>query len=903
MIRETLIDRNEVTTATGDSYCHVVVNGVSKKIKKSNLQKDILTGYIGPLAIADTPTQDGYYMATETGTYTNAGSLVVDLADGVNYINVSATQTVFDLTIVTLSIEPVGAVEIGDFEAVSGNVVYRSQTDRFLETGLNLYDKTLAGEDFYYNNSTGVKTANAGWSVSGLIPVESSTAYNLSSEENESFGLTHFYSASGTWIGSNTSIPVTLTSTGANSFSFTTPSSCKFVGVWSQRPSTTHADWIDGLQLTLGIVKLDYEAFFYASKETLLTPFGEIVKEEIRVEFLEVGKNKFDPSLAVEDRYYLNLAGTDLPLVGVAQSGLQVVSPNTQYTISKTTGVLHRVHFWTSAGVYLGDITTLGSPSSTSDEVSSRTVTTPATCGLIGVWGYLLTQTFQEWKDEIQIEVGGSASIVSPYQQNIKYELVEEYFTDAIDEKAVKLYVNFENTANTVITAKHNNNTVISEVVPFLDLDPDVSNVFDFRKVTVNGDVISIASDEAAPNYVNGLFIGANHGYFKERITETAHGKTYVDVGSTWNDAATGDCIIVGIPDVNTIDVTIVTGVGSITGNTLTHVTGATNTGNIDSTTKSTIQFFPVTKNRSMRVYEGVNEITITGNYATNDAVTFKEAYDVMDKPSIVNWLKTQVGTATEILIFDGTPQFRVNHSYTFDRFGNCVIYTDFLALENITTFGFIMMNQKQAIETPYDVYIPKSLSFTHDTISYDFTDLTDITSDSWTTIMSLTPARIEATGLYANRVLMLRANSGMAIGFLPIQDAEVTQRRSICDTRALWISTSKKVYMSAVDSTSITSLTAGDYYSTVTYKSYFPIESGRTSFYIIPTNNAHYMYIDWHVDGVDFVSLPIELSGKTMTVIEKSSDVTILSAEIAGSISFDVASGSNYDYAILKFE
>ena len=126
MAKEKLTARNATTTADSDSYIHVVKSGVSYKIKKSDFQKELSSGYRGKLAIADTPTQDGYYMATETGTYTNAGSLVTDLSLGVNYINVSGTQTVFGLSVVTQSIVPIGVIEKDNEEAVSGDTVYNS---------------------------------------------------------------------------------------------------------------------------------------------------------------------------------------------------------------------------------------------------------------------------------------------------------------------------------------------------------------------------------------------------------------------------------------------------------------------------------------------------------------------------------------------------------------------------------------------------------------------------------------------------------------------------------------------------------------------------------------------------------------------------------------------------------
>src|SRR5690606_18573226 len=60
--------------------------------------------YGGSLAIADTPTQDGFYFASESGTYANAGGLVVDLNEGINIISVTEGQTVFEKVVVPVDI-------------------------------------------------------------------------------------------------------------------------------------------------------------------------------------------------------------------------------------------------------------------------------------------------------------------------------------------------------------------------------------------------------------------------------------------------------------------------------------------------------------------------------------------------------------------------------------------------------------------------------------------------------------------------------------------------------------------------------------------------------------------------------------------------------------------------------
>ena len=77
-----------------------------KLYRNNSLESKIdgaLTGFKGSISIADTPASDGYYFANETGTYTNAGSLTVDLSLGLHIILVSGTLTVFEKIVIPIS--------------------------------------------------------------------------------------------------------------------------------------------------------------------------------------------------------------------------------------------------------------------------------------------------------------------------------------------------------------------------------------------------------------------------------------------------------------------------------------------------------------------------------------------------------------------------------------------------------------------------------------------------------------------------------------------------------------------------------------------------------------------------------------------------------------------------------
>lgn len=91
----------------------------------------VATGYQGELAIADTPLANGYYLATESGTYTNAGSVVVDLNNGLTLIHKDSTN--YSTTVIPISAIPTGDIAEGETEAVTGDKIYKAIPEKVIE--------------------------------------------------------------------------------------------------------------------------------------------------------------------------------------------------------------------------------------------------------------------------------------------------------------------------------------------------------------------------------------------------------------------------------------------------------------------------------------------------------------------------------------------------------------------------------------------------------------------------------------------------------------------------------------------------------------------------------------------------------------------------------------------------
>ena len=98
----------EGNISLSDFIAKAGASGIATKITLQKLA-DVITSasdsqFKGALAIADTPGADGWYFPSESGTYTNAGGLVVTLENNLNIIIVSETQSVFSLLVNPITI-------------------------------------------------------------------------------------------------------------------------------------------------------------------------------------------------------------------------------------------------------------------------------------------------------------------------------------------------------------------------------------------------------------------------------------------------------------------------------------------------------------------------------------------------------------------------------------------------------------------------------------------------------------------------------------------------------------------------------------------------------------------------------------------------------------------------------
>lgn len=176
---------NDIDTA------YLVQDGVSKQMTallfKEYNNASLMSGYQGVLLIADTPTEDGYYLAGETGTYTNAGSVIVDLTNGITYINVSDTQTTFSTTVVPFESIPTGDIEEGENLSVNGDKIkrelnYLERLSVLKEPVKNAINIDVVTPGFYVDGSTGDIISNATYTYTAFIKIVKNQVWKISDD-------------------------------------------------------------------------------------------------------------------------------------------------------------------------------------------------------------------------------------------------------------------------------------------------------------------------------------------------------------------------------------------------------------------------------------------------------------------------------------------------------------------------------------------------------------------------------------------------------------------------------------------------------------------------------------------------------------------------------------------------
>lgn len=786
----------------------------------------------------------------------------------------------------------------------------KSVRDAFIiETGNQLFDKN---NDIYDGIviSSGQTTPNAGYKYMQIDNIDDSqdSIYisGLKTANGESYRRA-FHDENGDTISG--SVIGVNGKGGEIGFGISMVSGAKTLVLTVLRDSQTQTeDQYDSLMVNYGDTALDYEDYtgenlkfnnknFIDKKartqiekinNDIVVPFESIVETK-------ESKNIFDKDAATSGFYIDGNNGVEYTSANYAYSDFIPITEDQFYygagdlaaAGTNSEGMRH-IAFYNEAKEYQSGLTTW-----------KKTFTAPFT-------GYAIISIWNANKDSFQLEEGSEATSYEPFGS--VYKIKDSALNDSGDSF---LYLDAENANNTYIQSLLGIKNLKQFITPTQDKKISASPLFDFEDVTLNGSTAASWLDEMAPYRFNSTTLGGNHGYVGMQVQQNSHGKTFEDVGSIYEDVNGREYVLIHILTENYMWFSGRSdndGLGSIT--ELTHVSGGTNTGAVSVSSNSDKNFFNVDKNRKLDVFVDGKKIEYkTQKIFFKDKVTFSETYEIMEKNSMMEWLISNVGMVTEDMNFQGDSLVRVTNNYSINDSGVTTGYMSFLALADVADFEnimFVMSNQIEGEGDDLEYYVPKTLPFTYDSVSYDFAAKVDpsVIPDNSNRI-NFTDEKTVATGQLADRAIMLRDDYGFALGYLPVQDAAPDVRRANASVKALQIKQdTRKIYMSCIDDNARNSLTEGDFFSSVVYRAWFDRSNigNRTAQYIVPTNSGDYLYLDWHVTGItETIILDEKYNGKTLTIVEKSADVALLTNEVAGGVVCKITGSTNSNYIILN--
>lgn len=856
--------------------------------------------YLGGLSISDEPSDEiGFYFAKESGTYTNAGNIVVDLTAGLTvlaYDGTTWTDVVIpiDLAIITQLSD--------DFEAI----INRTPSP-------NLFDTTAIQEGSYLSSSNGGVTgggAATGWSCSDWIPVVAGQQYTLSGSRGRN-GLSFFSSygnlvaISGSYNGAS-SLPLTVTApAGANFIVFNLES--------ASSPGFSNIQFEEG------------------NSATTYTPFGDIISLDIEVEnFISkktdlqkrtIGKNLFDYTQVAQNALILS-NGAIGGSAGFVLSGKIQCLPSLPYTVSGVDATSKRISVRDINDNVLQTFTYAANPYSftTHADADHFYVTVKRSTDIIDI-------------QDVQIEQSAEATSFEAYKWAV-LEIIEKILiaqkvlinnevvsTDNLLQKTGDLSVYFkEDGLQWFVRIPFNETYDLFHLWQFdpNNLQPEFKNVLKLVKSTQNNDgvftsnqAIHSCADDICPIRLQQTgVIGGGHGLSSRRVNLAAHGKTEDDLTSEWTDG-TYNWYLVEIPDVNTLNFIgkrFSFGGGDAVPNafasaTLTHVSGATNTANINVSSVATEELFPAVKDLTYKfVLDGV-EISPSGLHIGND-------FKIIDNHKIID--PREVTIQAPFVSNEGGDLLENTITYSYDKTNTCYIdhTLNFLTDYFITHFGF---TQSQRAITSVEsagvtlLYIPNTGLINDGSDDYNLaTTPVNIFNSPFAGNLIYGEENIPDNTKSVNRVIELQQTAGgvkkngYAQTFSFEKGITKNDNRKLLTEQWEIRGSSSKSYPRGIDAYSAD----GEVLQGKVQRTYYDasVNPDFTAVYAYKDVDGYYLFIDSHETLTkQKVIVPNYLKNKSIEIAETGGDFTLHTDSFIPESCELIVSIDTYGYIVLK--
>ena len=509
--------------------------------------------------------------------------------------------------------------------------------------------------------------------------------------------------------------------------------------------------WIVGPTIDADLMPFDVEAF------TGLATYSDelIVLGEDGIATRNVTKNLYnpaDPDVLVDQ--FLNSGTTTATLAGYTTSGFIPVTAGLGYAVSNV-----RSYAWyTAAGAYLSGYTNTG------DINADVVLTAPGTAAFLRTCYWSTCQH--------QVEQGSEATAYEPWNGGLS---LTTDMTGAVLEAVSGVIP-----TPVMSVVKSGNAVTITSMldgaahVESVNLAASSNGGFNFVSASYDG-LACARSDDITPIRTQLGTVGANHGYANVAAFTNPDGKTAADFGSTWEDTAGREYVLLGFDSSDrlvfggdyTVDAGVVSSATVAPVTDLTHKSGATHTGTVSAATKVSAQLWPSVGRMTVALFIDGERITDDGTYGGTE-VEIRESYDILDYQGIYDTAAANVGTSYATLPVAGA--VGVTNVYRWRAGGRLRITTslDELAPTTLAACGGVQSAILSVSGTTTTRYVPGVTSVAG---SPDWGAGVDMTSYASTTY--ITDTHLAAAGVPpAFHMDVLTESStpvaGFAMGYLP---------------------------------------------------------------------------------------------------------------------------------------
>lgn len=443
------------------------------------------------------------------------------------------------------------------------------------------------------------------------------------------------------------------------------------------------------------------------------------------------------------------------------------------------------------------------------------------------------------------------------------------------------------------------------------------------EKDLTGGRLIHGNGDDSTPWNINGTYIGANHGCSAlHEVTCPGHGRTAADLGSRWEGSAGSAFTLIKILDGNRLWFLPENFGNAAQWKFRTTMAGPRLTckqrgATLTVTQERVDQLRPACRiKKQQTLVDGTSPLE-DARPVTCGRLDVVEEYDIINPASVLRDVIEHPGSERDFAAdhLDAVIANRI--VYSFYPNGANVIHHTAQALQEFALGYMGFIQSAKLTKGDYDTheyYIPKTVPFTQDGLRYDFRSIRDYSSPPPSPLQfSAAKRNIEDPANPPDRFIQFLGRKdgagtvrevGYALGYSLIHGLSTPRERARDAGVALTLYTSTKTYPVAIDGKRGRTVPAGTQFDCVAYRQYFSPadEKAATCVTWHEEDGDTVVYADYHrrVDR-QAIRLPAALTGRTITVIEKTPSVAFHGGDTVPSGGPLVSVDGDYGYVVFK--